>query len=179
MSDTSPTRPWVKQMLFLGAALGVIFFQLLPLETTPRRWTGPDLLVLLTLAWALRRPDYLPAYLVALVMLLADLLFQRPPGLMAGLMVLAAEALKRRSASMRDQTFALEWLAISTTLLAVMLSYRLVLSILLVPQAPIGLTLIQLVVSILCYPAVAALTHYAFGVRKVSPGEVDAWGHKL
>ena len=65
---------------FVGISLLIMFFHLLPLETTPRRWAAPDLLVCLCFAWALRRPDYVPALAVAGVMLLADLMFQRPPG---------------------------------------------------------------------------------------------------
>lgn len=179
MSDSAPTKPWVMQSIFVALCFAVIFFQLLPLETTPRRWTGPDMVLLICFAWSLRRPDYVPAILVALVALMADLLFQRPPGLFAALMVLATETLKRRARLLRDQTFAVEWLTVASALLGVMLSYRLVLSLMVVPHPPLGLTLIQLVMSVLCYPLVAAVSHYLFGVRKVAPGEVDAWGHKL
>ena len=76
MSDAAPTKLWVMQATYVALSLAVIFFQLLPLETTPRRWTGPDVVVLIGFAWALRRPDYLPAYLVAFVALMADLMFQ-------------------------------------------------------------------------------------------------------
>lgn len=179
MSDSAPTKPWVMQCAFAALTLAVIFFQLLPLETTPRRWTGPDLVLLISFAWALRRPDYVPAYLVGLIALMADLMLQRPPGLMAALVVIAVQTLKKRSRLLRDQGFAVEWLTVASTLLAVMLAFRLVLTLTAVPQAPMGLTLIQLVMSVVCYPAVAALSHFAFGVRRVAPGEVDAWGHKL
>lgn len=179
MSDAAPTKLWVMQATYVALSLTVIFFQLLPLETIPRRWTGPDVLVLIGFAWALRRPDFLPAYLVAFVALMADLMFQRPPGLMAAILVIATETLKRRSRLLRDQGFAVEWLTVASALLAVMLSYRLILSIMVVPHPPLGLTLIQLVMSVMCYPLIAALSHYLFGVRRVAPGEVDAWGHKL
>ena len=45
----------------------------------PARWPGPDLIaVRLTLAWVLRRPDYVPALLIALVVLVEDLLLHAP-----------------------------------------------------------------------------------------------------
>jgi rod shape-determining protein MreD len=179
MSEASPTQPWVKQLSFVGLCLAVLFFQLLPLETTPRRWTGPDLVLLICLTWALRRPEFAPAYLIAGVALLADLMLQRPPGLLAALTVIASQTLTRRARQMRDQGFAVEWLTVSGALLAVMLGNRLVLALVAVPQAPMGLTLIQLIMSILFFPLVAALAQVLFGVRRVAPGEVDAWGHKL
>ena len=42
---------------------------------------GPDLLIAFAFAWSLRRPEYVPSLLLALLFLLADLLLQRPPGL--------------------------------------------------------------------------------------------------
>ncbi|MCG7573428.1 rod shape-determining protein MreD [Phaeobacter sp. CNT1-3] len=179
MSDTAPAQPWVKQLVFAGLCLAVIFFQLLPLETTPRRWTGPDLVLLICLTWSMRRPDFAPVYLIALVALMADLMLQRPPGLLAALTVVASQTLTKRARQMRDQGFAVEWLTIAGALLVVMLGNRLVLSLAAVPQAPLGLTIIQLIMSVLCYPAVVAAAHFLFGVRKVAPGEVDAWGQKL
>ncbi|CUH65987.1 hypothetical protein TG4357_02172 [Thalassovita gelatinovora] len=177
MNNALLSRRWTMQLAFVALSLAIVFFQLLPLETVPRRWTGPDLLILITFVWAVRRPDYVPAILVAVVFLLGDLLFQRPPGLLAALTVLACEALKRRSRSLRDQTFPVEWLIVSGALLLVMLGNRLVLAILLIPQAPVGLTLIQLIMTILTYPLIAALSHFLFGVRPIAANDAEALRH--
>ena len=66
--------------------------------------------------------------------LLADFLFQRPPGLWAALVVLAAEALKARAVGLRDLPFPVEWVSVGTTLVGITLAYRLVLAVLLEPQ---------------------------------------------
>lgn len=174
MSEALTTRRWGMRLAYLVLALAIIFFQLLPLETMPRRWTGPDLLILITFAWAVRRPDYLPAFLVAAVFLLGDLLFQRPPGLLAALSLLAVEALKRRSRALRDQTFPVEWLTVSVMMILVMLGNRMVLAVLLIPQSPMGLTLIQLIMTIIAYPLVAALSHSIFGVRRIAANDAEA-----
>jgi rod shape-determining protein MreD len=42
-----------------------------------------------------------------------------------------------------------------------------------VPQAPIGLTLGQLLLTVAIYPLVAGLAHLALGLRR-GPGEGDA-----
>jgi rod shape-determining protein MreD len=167
------------QATYLGLMSMVLFFQLLPLETTPQRWSGPDLLLLISFAWALRRPDYLPSFLVAGIALMADLLLQRPPGLMAALMVVAVQLLKKRARQLRDQSFAIEWLSVAVALLVITLANRMILNITAVPQAPLSLSLVQLVMSMICYPVVVAISHALIGVRKVAPGEVDSWGQRL
>ncbi|MFC6585378.1 hypothetical protein [Sulfitobacter aestuariivivens] len=79
MNDQSPTRLWLMRAAFFVLALVILFFHLLPLETTPRRWAGPDVLLAFACAWCLRRPEYVPSVILALAFLLADLLLQRPP----------------------------------------------------------------------------------------------------
>ena len=165
--------------VLVALCVGIMFFHLLPLETTPQRWAAPDLIVALCFAWALRRPDYVPLLAVAGVMLLADLLFQRPPGLWAALVVLAVHWLKSRERRQRETSFVLEWFTVAGCLVTITLLYRLVLLVLIVsPGAPF-LTLMQLVMTILVYPIVVVLSHLAFGVRRSAPGEVDRLGHSL
>ena len=87
-------------------------------------------------AWAARRPDTLPALVALGVFLLADFLFQRPPGLYAALVLLMTEWLRRRSPRLRHGAFAGEWLAAGIGMAFVGLASRAVLALLLVPQAP-------------------------------------------
>jgi hypothetical protein len=47
---------------------------------------------------------------------------------------------------------------------------------LMTPQAPLGLTLIQLILTIALYPVVAGVAHVALGLRAPAQGEVDALG---
>ncbi|MGH1453444.1 MAG: rod shape-determining protein MreD [Paracoccaceae bacterium] len=179
MVETSPSRIWTMRALYLALSLGIMFFQLMPLDVRPHDWAGPDLLLILPMAWALRRAEYVPALLVGAIMLLADLLFMRPPGLMAFLVVIAVEFLKMRALHMREQTLIAEWFNVALVLVAVILANRFVLLLLMVAQPPLGLTLIQLGATVLAYPVIMAVTHFVFGVRKAQPGEVDALGHRL
>lgn len=179
MAESSFRRITALRLLWVLLALFIIFFQLLPLNTLPTKWPGPDLLVALTFAWAMRRPELVPALSVAFVMLLADFLLQRPPGLLAALIVAMTEALKLRGQALRDQPFGLEWVSVTVGLVVVTLAYRLILAILLIPQAAIGLTMIQVFMTLLCYPLIVAVSHYVFGLRKAAPGEVDHLGHRI
>jgi rod shape-determining protein MreD len=162
------------RILFGMLCLVLIFLHLLPLQILPRGWAGPDVMLALTFAWVLRRPDFVPPLLIAGLFLLTDLLFQRPPGLWAALVLLGSQALRAREPGLRDLTFAVEWVSVATTLVAMTLGYRFILALLMVDQAPLGLSLMQLVLTLMVYPLVALISHSAFGVRKIAPGDIDA-----
>lgn len=176
MDSLSPGRTWLMRMAFIGLALLIIFFHLLPLDTVPRRWAPPDLLIACAFAWSLRRPDYAPAVSIAAVMLMADLMFHRPPGLMAALVVMGSEYLKNRVAGLRDASFAAEWLAVCLTLAAVMVLNRLILALMAVEQAQLSLRLIELVLTMLSYPLVVLVTQTVLGVRRLTVSDAEALG---
>jgi len=137
---------------------------------------APDLLIAFAFAWSLRRPEYVPAVLLAAVFLLTDLLLQRPPGLWALLAFIACENLKVRGRSLRDSSFGPEWLAVAIWLTGILLLNRIVLSLLLVPRPDLKLSLIELGLTIVTYPVVVLITHLLMGVRKSAPGDFDSFG---
>lgn len=164
---------------YFGLALVIFFVHLLPLQIMPARIAGPDVLTALTFAWALRRPDYLPMISVAGVMLLADFLFHRPPGLWALLVLLAAEWLKLRGRQVRENTFAAEWITAASALLLITLIYRVILAVLIVTPGMLSLWVMQYGMTVAAYPLVAAISYLALGVRRSTPGEYDHTGRPL
>jgi len=179
MAENASLNMWIMRVTYLGLALMVIFLSLLPLQTLPRGWAGPDIIVAVTFAWVLRRPEFVPPWLVAVVLLLADLMFHRPPGLWAALVLVGAETLRARHVGLRDLTFAVEWVSVATTLVALTLGYRVILAILMVDQAPLGLSLMQMVMTLLIYPVVVVLSQVLLGVRKLAPGDVETFGSRI
>lgn len=179
MNEQSPAKLWLMRAAFVLLMLMILFFQLLPLDTTPRGWAGPDLVLCFSLAWALRRPEYVPVVILAGVFLLADLLLQRPPGLWALLALVGCENLKLRGRTLRDATFPAEWVSVAIVIIAIQIGYRLGLAITFVPTPPWGLSLFELGMTILCYPLVAGITYWLMGVRKAAPGELDAFGQRV
>lgn len=173
MAERAAASPWAMRALFLGLCGLFAFVRLLPLDTLPRGWAGPDLIVAFAFAWSLRRPEFVPPILIATVALLADLLFQRPPGLWAALVLIGSQTLKSRAADLRALTFTMEWASVATTLVAMTLACRIVLGITLVDQAPLGLSLIEMVATLAAYPAVVFVSHAVLGVRKAAPGELE------
>lgn len=179
MAEAPRSRPWAGALVLLVILLTLAFFRLLPLETMPRQWAGPDLMLAFTLVWVIRRPDYVPVTIVALVFLLADLIFQRPPGLLAALVVVGSEMLRARARALRMQNFWAEWTAFVAAVVAIVLVNRTILSLSGVPNAPGDLVAMQLGLTIVSYPLVVAISAFLFGVRKISPGEIDSAGGRL
>lgn len=176
MDENATLQMWVMRMVFTVLCCLVLFFNLLPLRTLPLGWSGPDVIVALTIAWVLRRPEFVPPVLIALIMLLCDLMYHRPPGLWAALVLVAAETLRARHIGLRDLTFLVEWASVATTLIVITLAYRFILTLTVVDQAALGLSLMQLVMTLLAYPIVVLVSQTVFGVRKLAPGDIDALG---
>ncbi|WP_120499395.1 rod shape-determining protein MreD [Roseovarius sp. EL26] len=195
MIDYAPQKVWMKRLLYLVLCFVLIFLHLLPLDTTafrdvandtsdlldaqflrPARWAGPDLMLAFTIAWVRRRPSYVPPLLIAFVFLLADLLFQQPPGLMTLIVLLACEIQRNKTASFRTQTFPNEWFNAAFIIAGVALAQRLVLGVMLSDQVPLGLHLMQVVMTIVAYPLVVFISQVIFGVRKASTKDINAIG---
>lgn len=179
MASTSPAHIWVMRAAFPALALLIVFFHLLPLDTVPRRWAPPDVLMATALAWSLRRPDYIPTLSLALTLLLADLMFQRPPGLLAMLVLLGCEFLKPRATAQGDTSFAAEWLSVAVVLAAITVLNRLILAMVDVQQAPFGLILIQMLLTIAVYPLVVVISQSILGVRRLTPADLETLGNRL
>jgi len=176
MADNVATFMWTMRALYAGLCLVIVYLHLLPLDTVPRGWAGPDIVLALTFAWVLRRPEYVPPLLIAMVLLLCDLLFHRPPGLWAALVLIASQTLRGQTRELRDMTFSVEWFSVATTLVAITIAYRVTLAILLIDQAPLGLSLMQMVMTLVAYPLVVIVSQALFGVRRLAPGDVDPMG---
>jgi rod shape-determining protein MreD len=176
MNEQTATRLWGMRLTFVLITCSILFFHLLPLETSPQRWVGPDLLLAFACAWSLRRPDYVPSALLAGLFLLADFLLFRPPGLWAMLALVGCEHLKTRARGLRDGSFANEWLSVCAVMVFVALAYRAILMVTLVDLPSFGMSVFELVMTMMFYPLAVGVTHFLLGVRKAAPGELDAGG---
>jgi rod shape-determining protein MreD len=170
---------WFYRVLFVGIAVILLFLRLLPLGSTAGHWPGPDFLMCLTLVWVMRRPDYLPALLIAVVFLAEDMILLRPPGLWTAIILMATEFLRARAALTRELNFAVEWLLVAGLMVAMLLAFRLVFAITLLPQPGFGFALVQTIWSILCYPVVVVASSLMLDLRKPAMGEVDSYGRRL
>lgn len=174
MTEQTFARLFSKRVLFVLIVCTVLFFHLLPLETSPRRWVGPDLILAFALAWSARRPEYVPSIWLAALFLMTDLLLFRPPGLWAACALLACESMKIRSRSFRDGNFLSEWFTACAFMVLIAIGYRAVMLITLLEPPAFGLSVFELLMTMMFYPVVVAVTHGILGVRHSAPGEVDS-----
>ena len=179
MAERSTSRLWGMRALYVVAAFGVLFVALLPIDLTPGQIAGPDVLVALTFAWATRRPEHVPAISIAGVMLLADFLLQRPPGLWALLVLIAAELLKAQDRRLRDSTFADEFLTVAIVLVLITLANRVILSILVIPPGSLALVAMQYIATLAAYPILTAILYISIRVRRGTPADYDTVGRRI
>lgn len=171
---------WAHRLIFVGAAALLMFLRLLPLHTAAAgRLPGPDILLCLAFAWTMRRPEYLPVWLLVAILLMEDFLLMRPPGLWTALVIMATEFIRNRVALTRELSFGVEWLMVAALMFAVFLAYRLVFSLVLLPQPDFGFAAVQILWSIVVYPVAVAISRYGLDLRKPAAGEVDAYGRPL
>lgn len=196
MVDPANREIWLHRALFLGITLSLLFWRLLPLPVAMAtdcaetaswcrltvwlwRMPGPDLLLCVIFAWTMRRPDYLPAVLIASVVLLEDLVLMRPPGLWTALVLIASEFIRNRVALTRELNFAVEWFLVAGIMVGMLLVYRMVFALTLLPQPGFVFAMVQVIWSILCYPFVVFLSRFVLDLHKPGMGEIDAYGRRM
>lgn len=170
---------WTYRLTFVFLVSVVVFVKLLPLYPGPGGIPGPDIILLIALSWIVMRPDYVPVMLLAVVFLTTDLLLMRPPGLWTALAILAGEYLRGRQAQLSVASFLTEWTHVAWLVLVMTITNAVVLAVFAVDQPSIGMTIIRLVFTILCYPLVVILCGKAFGIRKVRAGDQDRFGQRI
>lgn len=159
--------------LYLGLALAVLAWKLMPFGAPAGWFAAPDILLAITLAWVLRDPGVVPVGLVVTVFLLADFILQRPPGLWTALVLLATEFLRARRITMAETNFALEWAWASGLILMITLADRVVLWAMAAQQTTLGLALLHALSTMIIYPAVVLISQFVFGLRNLSLSETD------
>ena len=174
MIDALLLKTWAYRAGFVFLALLLTLTELLPLNTLPASWVMPDVLLCVTFVCCIRRPQYVPMLIIALVFLFQDLLLNRPPGLFAALTLIASEWLKRRSRRSEEFSFVKEYLSVTAAIAAVLLGTRWGLGVVMLPMPEAYLTLSELLSTVLFYPVVVLFTQVVLKVRRAAFGELEA-----
>ncbi|MCQ0970087.1 rod shape-determining protein MreD [Paracoccus sp. TK19116] len=171
MTELIARRIWIGTFVFAGLFFMLLFMRLLPLTTGFVGWPGPDLGLCLTFAWLVRRPDHIPALLIAGLFLIEDIALYRPIGLWAAIVLLGSEAVRARESRWREAPFLVEWLRVSVLFGLMMLGYRFVAAIMLLPLAALGQVILQYLATILAYPLVVLGARWLVGLSRPAPGQ--------
>jgi len=159
---------WVitRRCMFVLVCAIVVLVQTLPLPGSAESWPDPDLIVAIAFAWTLRRPNLLPPLLVGAVVLVADLIMMRPPGLWALLVVLGCVYLAYRHKDLSQVMFGIDWAYAAGTIVAVHVAYYLLQFPLFLPTMGAVPLVLQALFTILSYPVVVFVSARLFDISK-------------
>ncbi|GGE48175.1 rod shape-determining protein MreD [Actibacterium pelagium] len=166
MVDPGTSQRWLYRLIFTGLALGVLLVQLVSVGDGIPGIPGPDLLICLVLVWIQRRPDYVPLLLLAPVLLIADFLLMRPPGLWAALTLIGAEFMRRQQIGGKDLPFMVEWGTVTVVIIAITLAHWAINALVAAPPVLLLAGMLQALTTALAYPLVLGVCLYAFNIRK-------------
>lgn len=176
--DQVRQRRLIAMLVYTGLALAFLVARLVPLAPGSVGWPGPDLTLCLTFFWVLRRPDQLPALLIAAVFLLGDILLLRPLGLWSAIAVMATEAARSREPRWREHRFLVEWLRVTILMALMVLAYRFAAAIFFVPLPSLGQVILQLIATSAAYPFVALAGRWILGVTRPDVVEAEMIRHR-
>ena len=150
-------RSFAHQVIYFCIGLLIIFFQILPLQTTPQTWSGPNILLVFFAANVSKRPEFTSSFLIASIFLIEDFFLMRPPGLMSALTVLGFYFLKRKFQNQEVNSFIFGWGSVAACLTIILLLYYFISVLLFIPSAGFKLTLMELLMTLALYPIFSVL----------------------
>ena len=150
-------KSFANQVIYFCIGLLIIFFQILPLQTTPQTWSGPNILLVFFAANVSKRPEFTSSFLIANIFLIEDFFLMRPPGLMSALTVLGFYFLKRKFQNQEVNSFIFGWGSVAACLTIILLLYYFISVLLFIPSAGFKLTLMELLMTLALYPVFSAL----------------------
>ena len=150
-------KSFAHQFIYFCIGLLIIFFQILPLQTIPQTWSGPNVLLVFFAAIVSKRPEVTSSFLIASIFLIEDFFLMRPPGLMSALTVLGFYFLKRKFQNQEVNSFIFGWGSVAACLTIILLLYYFISVLLFIPSAGFKLTLMELLMTLALYPVFSAL----------------------
>ena len=150
-------KSFAHQVVYFCIGLLIIFFQILPLQTTPQAWSGPNVLLVFFAAIVTKRPEFTSSFLVGSIFLIEDFFLMRPPGLMSSLTVLGFYFLKRKFQYKESNSLLFGWGSVTACLTIILLLYYFISILLFIPSAGFRLTLMELIVTLALYPVFSVL----------------------
>lgn len=179
MNKTASGQIWAGRLGLTFCALMLMFISLIPLNFQAPIFPPPDLLFALTFATLLRRPELVPFWLILIIFLLADILLMRPLGLWTALILVAAEFSRPQEYRFRELAVPFEWAFVTGIFFLTLLTYRVILSLSVVPQVKFSTFMLHFLATVLAYPLVVLFCHYVLRIRKLTPEQATQLGHRL
>lgn len=148
----SPLRILCLKLTYLLIVMLEVLFQTLPIHTSPYQFYTPDIPLVITMVWVMRRPDVMDPILITIVFIFADMILQRPPGLWALIALCATMFLRLRAMYFKETIFFYEWLTVAIVIIFSFTAHHLILIIAFLPTHNLKLIAMQAFLTILLYP---------------------------
>ena len=150
-------KSFAHQIVYFCIGMLIIFFQILPLQTTPQTWSGPNVLLVFFAAIVTKRPEFSSSFLIAIIFLIEDFFLMRPPGLMSSMTVLGFYFLKRKFQNQEEMSLLFVWGSVATCLSFILMLYYFISILLFIPSAGFRLTLMEIMVTLALFPIFSVL----------------------
>ncbi|MCO4824300.1 MAG: hypothetical protein KC451_05555 [Amylibacter sp.] len=178
MDDTSPVQLWMYRAAYLGIGMAFILWSIIPFDLSAGALPVPDIFFCITMAYVVRRPEYVPVWMIFVVFFLRDILTQAPLGLCTLLVVMGTEVVRGNIQAFREYNFGLEWLWIGAIFVAITTTEQILLALTLSDTPRLLGQVLLILFTLAAYPVTVGVMKFGFGITRPRPGELDAWGKR-
>ncbi len=154
--------------LYVGLAFLILFVQTLPITFSFSHFLAPDVLLAITFAWVLRRPDAITPLVIGVVFLANDFILHRPPGLWTAIVLIACVFLQGRIPRLKDAVYSIEFGLVIGMMIVCFLGYQILLVVTFSGAQPPLPSILQLITTIVIYPLVTFGSRRMFGLSRLS-----------
>jgi len=161
---------WARSLIPFGIVLSSVLISILPWRFPDISLVGPSWVLIAVYYWSAQRPDLLPISLIFLLGLFQDFLTGEPLGINVFLLVSLRGLLGAQRRFVIGQTFFVEWGVFAAVAITVTLLEWLCVSIMAKNFLLISPALLQYIITVIIYPAIAWL--FALCLRALPPERV-------
>ena len=140
------------RLTYLLIVMLMVLFQTMPIHTSIDQFAMPDIPLVITFAWVMRRPDVMDPILITIAFLFADMILQRPPGLWTVIALCGSMFLRSRTIYFKEAIFFYEWLMIAIVVIFCFTAHQFLLLLTFLPTHDLALLVKQALFTIMLYP---------------------------
>ena len=140
------------RLTYLLIVMLFVLFQTMPIHTSTDQLAMPDIPLVITFAWVMRRPDVMGPILITIAFLFADMILQRPPGLWTLIVLCGSMFLRSRTIYFKEVIFFYEWLMIAVVVIFCFTAHQFLLFLTFLPSHNLALLVKQALFTIILYP---------------------------
>ena len=140
------------RLTYLLIMMLLVLFKTMPIHTSSDQFAMPDIPLVITFVWVMRRPDVMGPILITIAFLFADMILQRPPGLWTLIVLCGSMFLRSRTIYFKEVIFLYEWLLIAIVVIFCFTAYQFLLLLTFLPTNNLALLVKQALFTIMLYP---------------------------